>query len=581
MIISEMTGLFLIPFGVTLWGNAWELLNETNVIFIPLIIVIVREVFDARAQGADEGNASVLCLKRVEMHAWGQLCALMLFVIPMGSQPNYVYKQFSCTANPSIVSGVANVNQMTPASGLTGGGNVLGVSNVSPLMGALNNFGAALSNTLIGTLPCDQGVDVSQVTAHIDQIQPKNDSHKEALYEFGKQCYVRALERYRIAANNKELLLDQLDYSALELQKGYSLFMSPDYKKIYADNHIANGNVPLFMETGNYWFIDSERNSTITCTEAAETIHNLHKLHLKESFRHSQFSGGSQYGGGAGSAAEYPLKKFVAYFQQFGSASEEDVVNDLSHYLFVKEYNSKVSGVDTPSLEDPSASGKAAWQVQTMRQIAANSGYKEGRDAPEVLQGAAVFMGTIFAGVSESVRAYAGVTYVPLISTMLQCLLLAVFPIAVVISGYKFKIAWGLMVTYFGLSLVPFWLNVGMYLASVFSSYSTLPGINTSVDQMKVVGYIFVYTAPVIWMALIQSLGGVAGNTLAQMSGSAMSAVMSGAAVGASQTLKKASNAGSSKYKQDQAAKRSAELDGRVNDLGDRMGSMEEFRSRF
>lgn len=113
MIVSDATGLFILPFGITMHNATVDLMNSLGIFFIPFTIAIVNNFFSARAEGADEGSPSIIFIKRTEKDFVSMLFILLVVVMPVNdSSASYSYKQFSHQSTPSLLKGSTEMSDL-------------------------------------------------------------------------------------------------------------------------------------------------------------------------------------------------------------------------------------------------------------------------------------------------------------------------------------------------------------------------------------------------------------------------------------------------------------------------------------
>lgn len=152
MSVGTYLELYLTVFGWTMYGELWEIMNETSLAYLPFIAMLVRNIVGPyRSQEAKD--ASITSLRRIEVDV-----VAMLTVIVLATQPyldvnvnNLSYTR-ACTTSASTVTG-GNTGKTYDAefTQMTLGG---GTARVPVWWYAVLAFTGGFSDAAILAIPC-------------------------------------------------------------------------------------------------------------------------------------------------------------------------------------------------------------------------------------------------------------------------------------------------------------------------------------------------------------------------------------------------------------------------------------------
>ncbi|WP_199438467.1 conjugal transfer protein TraG N-terminal domain-containing protein [Vibrio owensii] len=180
----DSVGIWILPVFSELGQSAWELVSGLNLIFLPLVFVMFKVVFQSRAQGADEGNAAVLAYKHVEKAAFWYLFVFVLFLIPTSPQP-VVSNNYSCFANVSEGGGDWD----------TGVDHFTSQVEVPLGFGVVNNLSHTFFGTLRGKMSCGDSARLV-VDANESRMNARSNPPLQNRIElFNQSCMRPAMER--------------------------------------------------------------------------------------------------------------------------------------------------------------------------------------------------------------------------------------------------------------------------------------------------------------------------------------------------------------------------------------------------
>lgn len=208
LLAQEPTAQSILPIGLQLATNAYSLMNELNIVLAILTVFIIKEFFNSRSQGQDEGAASVIALKQVEKAVYSVLVCAYLFFVPTTNQHNVQVSAYKCQMNQNTVTPVSIANRST-------GELPIGWA-------VLNQVSVGISETLSSQLPCENALDSIKSklsTALIDIDDDNLVSHIQSHYQ---QCFLPAQNRIAEAKAQGTLTLTE----PYDIKKNYFFGMN-------------------------------------------------------------------------------------------------------------------------------------------------------------------------------------------------------------------------------------------------------------------------------------------------------------------------------------------------------------------
>lgn len=204
MIVSEITGAFTIPYGISIGVRFWSIINETGLWTIPFALAMCTAFVKARQGGEDEGSPALMAFKLVEKAFISMFLVMFLFVLPVDKKEpvEIEYKQYSCRGNYASVLGRSanstNVQPNLPQS----------LSIQEPVLpigwGVLHEVTTGLTQTTIAKIPCDGGINQVQNLMGTVDLSAKDIKLYHSNTEFGKKCYEPAATKLSTAINTKK-----------------------------------------------------------------------------------------------------------------------------------------------------------------------------------------------------------------------------------------------------------------------------------------------------------------------------------------------------------------------------------------
>jgi hypothetical protein len=538
LVTGDAAGVFLIPLGASLNIAAWDTFNSLGLVYLPFLYLYISSWAKAHTQGADEGSSGILLIKYLEKGFYGYLFLIMIFCLPIGNEQKVSYRQFSCLDNPSISSNaLKDIN--TASAGVLNALN-LGNDSLPVGVGFLHNTFNGMNGALISKMACTKGASKSEVSKVLKDALPKTESVYQSIMEFDQQCFSIAKNNLKEAIGKKDAIKPNVNYGD---QTGWTFYprytSSPVITQVYENLYLNSPQTinSMQMEVTNNWFNSSVRGTTQKCSDMAESLYEKIEEDMTS---YSDF--------------DDKLEKLKAYTKMFNPNATDA---SLKHDLVNITYNNAVSG--DPSREllfseaSPERSGFSLFGTSTPTQQweqlkvdLESFGEKSESDNFSLMRSfsnVVVGVGSLFANVEETAKSLAVVMIIPSMMIMVKVVLLGSLPVLFVLSGFNVKFLYNWILLYFSVSLVPYWVNVGLQLETILLSMAdynesiskhisnltdlTLEGSNLYL--ISATASTFVYMLPVLWVVLVQMVGNVAGSIFMNLVAGAAIAGQAGA----------------------------------------------------
>ncbi|MBD0788215.1 hypothetical protein HUO09_17810 [Vibrio sp. Y2-5] len=292
MIVSDVSGLFIMPLAVTMQNAAYSLFNELGIIFIPFTVVIVQTFFAVRASGADDGSPAVMFIKLLEKEFITKFFILFVAVMPIShTAATFTYKQYSHQTTPSVFKPNATATQLAPTSAYS---SVLGKGQVPLIVGLINNMALGLSNSLTASIACTptsgksdgciQDVTQTKLAEALITVQSNNASTRKVVTEFERVCHAPAIERYLTA---KQMVDDTSLYTGAYPNNSNSKygFNSTLMKGVYQGSigvDSSNNYDQMTIDTSDIWPTSISKKENVKCQDAARVIWSVLWSELKQ-----------------------------------------------------------------------------------------------------------------------------------------------------------------------------------------------------------------------------------------------------------------------------------------------------------
>ncbi|MCE7525751.1 conjugal transfer protein TraG N-terminal domain-containing protein [Alloalcanivorax xenomutans] len=204
----------------------WGMLNESMVAALPFVALVLREWYQARREGEDEGNKGLLTLNRIEAGFYAMIliygfctAPIMTINFQTGQYDETHWKQCGTKVYDSTTGG--------------GSGSIGGQTAKAPLWwAAVHAVSHGATNAAVAALPCTP--DYQYIATTLDGTEIADPTLRHQLNEFQKWCYGLAKHKLlREATANglpQDLVID-VDW----IGSSYFLNTSGYYDSLHAD----------------------------------------------------------------------------------------------------------------------------------------------------------------------------------------------------------------------------------------------------------------------------------------------------------------------------------------------------------
>lgn len=535
MIISEATGLFLIPYGVTLGNWIWQIINESSAYIIPFIISLLVLSAKAIESQQSEGEASVDSLKSIEISFYSMMAVIVIFAQPMtNSQPSYSYKQVSCFSDGyGLIEGANTITDFKPTSPY-----LSNFANKDASIGltASHQIGTLINSALISKMGCGQDMDVTEQIIYAEERLPKKIETYNTIIAFNRECYKKGISRVESAEQNGMTFIKPNG-------DGQKWFNSALMRSAYEGKYALLLNEDPVPFTANSQFITPLSVVDTDCKTAANEIEQEILAELASESEDQEF-----------------IKRYVQTSNNFNSTNPSGVPDlpiDARNFLVrsiysntlkpsvyfehnqriineikqrEKERKASFGSITTGKVHDfakeivTHVSGAAFFVSETMEiQESTNL------DMIDAAKQFAVKHIALLTSVTEAIKANASIRLMPtLISIVIMCMFIAA-PLVFLLSGFKVETAAKYSLTMIAISIMPYMIEVGLFIRSGIlglarSEFSALANNEFYINILMLTGEVIVYILPMIWLVLANICLGHSVQFLAQFSPSQESA---------------------------------------------------------
>lgn len=492
IVASDITGLFLLPLSVTMHNYAYDIMNQMGLIFIPFLLLIVKEFFESRALGADNGSAAVMYLKTLEVGLIKKFFILLVFVMPVtNSSATFSFNQYSQNSYPSILEGSETISALNPNTNFS---SFLGQGQMPFAFGLLNNISTGLSNSLTAKIPCTVSTSTSVCTKDVnagaimetlDSVRPSQQDNNKAIAEFAESCYNPALTNYLRATENDTEVLNLATKSFPDNSSHKYAFFTDFMKDLYSGVYGIDGfndQPQLYITTSDAWSSTSVGSHiSIKCQYAADSLYESLYGDMQSLNNYDHL--------------ETIMGAWVDYFQRYSGGANEMVPTDglaqqeMISAMFLNSY--KDSNEEAKSFFDHAVDSavdsinesgviQAGYAVEHLYVQQYNALFEEGMegkhgfDTLKTFGMNALHLGSAGVGVAEAyttAQIY-GRTF-PALLQLAAAAVLMFSPIVILLSGYNGRTTYQICLMYIGLCFSPYVFELGQVMGNSLIMAST------------------------------------------------------------------------------------------------------------
>ena len=477
LLVQESLGQVVIPYGITIGNQIYDLLNDMGFLFIPFAAIFIGAFFVARAQGKDEGSPAVLAIKIAEQAFYSALAVMYFFMIPINqSSMDVSYKHFLCgqgITGTSVYEAMQNAPMTTKVYS-----QVVDKTPKLPIgWGVVNNLAVGTSESLSGAMTSCKSATAVQAKLDEAYIKVDNPSLEFNLLQFNQQCFSKAQDMWATTLakgqtnTSSEKIFDRrsLQFFGTFMYKMYTqgkFTMEIDEEQWSGTKPDANWKVGSWGKIGNYSF---STKMTIPCEEAAQEYKSqiLTYINGNEDLKAAMDRVVATNTILAGE--EIPGQSPV-------TSSASDVQGDYIHQAFLDTIMGKRGIFETtPRLAQIE---NQAWYSRLWTYI--SDTYDSLMSDDNSLQKVMVYFGAgveLMPKAAEIVNLYIAA---PIYVSLFLAIIYAATPLVVLLSGYSWRFVYNLILAHVFLAMIPYVLNISFAIVNIMLIFgeSYYGGIN-------------------------------------------------------------------------------------------------------
>ncbi|MGR5296963.1 hypothetical protein ACPV5U_19120 [Vibrio mediterranei] len=489
ILVQEQFGQVIIPFAINLGRTAFDVINGLGLVFIPFIAAFIRAFLESRAQGADEGPASVLAIKMLEKSMVGMLFVLIFFTIPAKyGEADVEFNRFQCgmgvgeTAMDAIYNIVPNLEHVGKDIAQTKAALSMG-------MGLTNNVTIGIAESLSGSLTCPKDIAAIEAEVQKSYIAISDESLVANLKHFNDQCFSPALTRvaegvaqgtsklaYPYAATRNTFFGTNLyaayqgvanspSQSTMSMRIKDTEFVGTVDSRYKPSNYDSNARgysyVSGAMEASNKFSYNASHttnNLIIDCQDAAQDYRSILQRYVETN--HSD-----EIESIYKSSTVFPSPNDTD-----GSAytkTRNDILDEYVHQAFLDAFSGKRFIVDT----NPAIAKAEGTNFITSR--LSRDGWLDWLNfidpskTVDIVKDTSVQVGFAVGNVFKAAERSNLYSTLPLFLTMLFAVLYVASPLLIWLSGFSMKLVFNLIFIQFYLAMGYYWLNVSYMMSNI------------------------------------------------------------------------------------------------------------------
>lgn len=512
---QEPTAQTVLPVGLKLGDNAFELLNELNVFLVVITIVIIKEFFSARSQGQDEGSPAIYALKQVEKHFVSVVVIFVLFWAPYSSPQKISVNSFKCNAPTQTAQVPVPAFAKQPSE--------------LPIGWILtNNLSAGFSETLSSQLPCDDALNSIKNSMSTALIEIDDPNLVYLIQQHYQQCFMPAQNRIAEAKAQDRLSLLE-PYSTKKNYLTGSNTMA-GYDGLYSTDGVHSQLRMSIRE--DYWKkMSSSKNATtdtidgytvlsVPCADAATTLNSDVKTYVSSNYPEEI-------------NRLYEINSSFKQSQANSYSSKGEATSAYTHQAYIDSATGKAQLLN-PDVEITENSGgimSSAWttlkeSVQSLTIVGILDSYgvweflgltdKSG-EIVDKQYGKSIETLAYFGMQTERLIQASKVTsintFLPIFVTVTLAIVYAATPILLMLSGYSWKMIKAMAILIFTLHFTFYILNLATTFESVISAMANselgwyAANLSTTGSALQIVSSYSLIAAVLTWLALCVIVG--------------------------------------------------------------------------
>ena len=104
--MSSHLEFITVLFGWVMYDNVWSVLSDTGIVYVPFIVIVLKNIMEARKGGDDEGSAAIQSLKKNEVDVIVAIVVMVAAAVPFTEvqlgQMSYVRPTLDCAKAAKI-----------------------------------------------------------------------------------------------------------------------------------------------------------------------------------------------------------------------------------------------------------------------------------------------------------------------------------------------------------------------------------------------------------------------------------------------------------------------------------------------
>ena len=182
----------VLAFGWIVYDGVWAVLNDTGIVYLPFLGIVVKNVVESKRAGDDEGSAAVQSLKKIEVDTVVAIVVVFLAAVPSFplemAQMRYVRPGLECGAGGGgiVTAGDAAAPYGPIRAQLSGA-----TAEVPLWWAAMHQLGKAVAAGAMAAIPCSS--DVRGLHLRVGREAIDDPVALESARRFAGECHRRAV----------------------------------------------------------------------------------------------------------------------------------------------------------------------------------------------------------------------------------------------------------------------------------------------------------------------------------------------------------------------------------------------------
>lgn len=220
-------------FAWVMYDNLWQVLNDSGIVYLPILAMVLGHIIDSRKGGDDEGSAPIQSLKKIETDFAVMMVVIVLAAIPMVDiklgEMQYTRPALNCAMAAKVVAGGSSTGTTLDHTLTTFGGQV----GRAPLWWAfLHILSKSITSASIAAIPCSY--DISSISVKMSNEKIKDPMVAKEVEEFFRDCYTAASGKYMEGFTSG--LTEEQEAKMTWIGSPYFLKTSGYYDSLYSRN---------------------------------------------------------------------------------------------------------------------------------------------------------------------------------------------------------------------------------------------------------------------------------------------------------------------------------------------------------